>query len=462
MEAQGDTNSNKKVNKDLLKKQTEIALTISNFSHYICLALFVILEFILNFEGPLPYFFLTFFVISQSNTLLYKLHQKVLVVSLVFFATAYISVLFITLYSGGINSPFLSMVVVLVMGAFISSLKHGRIFLVIGILIFLGLLLEDYYGWVTHYEYTHMQVAFFALLTYTFIFAVAGYAGFIIANTSFKAYKIKKELEEKNEQIEEQKQSLTEKNKEITDSIHYAKRIQSAILPKMEVFRQNLKNSFILYLPKDVVSGDFYWMEQLENQIIFASADCTGHGVPGAMVSVVCHNALNRSVREFGLDDPGLILDKTREIVLQEFEKSDEGVQDGMDISLCALNSETRLLRWSGAYNPLWILRKGSKEIEEIKADKQPVGKFVKIKPFTTHEIQLNEGDRIFIFTDGFSDQFGGEKGKKYKGGKLKRILVEFSEEAMDAYEPMLKKEFEQWKGSLEQIDDVCIIGVQF
>mgnify|MGYP000047097449 CR=1 FL=1 len=140
---------------------------------------------------------------------------------------------------------------------------------------------------------------------------------------------------------------------------------------------KQLKDGFVLYKPKDIVAGDFYWMEGINNLIIFAAADCTGHGVPGAMVSVVCNGALNRSVREYGLSDPGIILDKTREIVIAEFDKSRDSVKDGMDIALCVLNTKTNELQYSGAYNPLWIVRVGDTVIEEIKADRQPLRGFI-------------------------------------------------------------------------------------
>ena len=163
----------------------------------------------------------------------------------------------------------------------------------------------------------------------------------------------------------EQKHEVESKNKEITDSITYAKRIQSAILPPEKVVKESLEDSFILYKPKDIVAGDFYWLEQKNGKVLFAAADCTGHGVPGAMVSVVCNNALNRSVREHGLTDPGKILDKTREIVIEEFEKSDEEVNDGMDIAICSLEGNS--LQYAGAHNPLWVIRNGA--ILETKAN---------------------------------------------------------------------------------------------
>jgi serine phosphatase RsbU (regulator of sigma subunit) len=285
-----------------------------------------------------------------------------------------------------------------------------------------------------------------------------------------------------NEVIQEQKQKvdlafdeLEQKNNEILDSINYAKRIQSAILPPKQLVENYLNNSFILYQPKDIVAGDFYWMEPMEDRVLFAAADCTGHGVPGAMVSVVCNNALNRSVREFGLKKPGEILDKTREIVIREFEHqaiekgidngnvqgnySDQVIKDGMDIALCSLKGNK--LKYAGAHNPLWIVRNGSAEMEEIKAEKQPIGKFSRTNPYPTHEVILNPGDTFYIFSDGFADQFGGEKGKKMKTSNFRQLLLEIQDKTMQDQRAFLENSFENWKGELEQLDDVCIIGVR-
>ncbi len=259
--------------------------------------------------------------------------------------------------------------------------------------------------------------------------------------------------------IEQQKRLFEEKNREITDSITYAKRIQSAILPQEKFIKEHLPNSFIIYKPKDIVAGDFYWFEVINDLIFIAAADCTGHGVPGAMVSVVCHNALNRSLKEFSLSNPAQILNKTREIVVAEFEKSHEDVQDGMDISLCVLNKKELKLYWSGAHNPLWILR--NKELIEYKGDKQPIGKFAYATDFTSHEIPLLENDEIFIATDGFQDQFGGEKGKKFKVSQLKDILVSNAEKSIFEKEKTLHLAFDTWKKDFEQVDDVCLIGLK-
>ena len=261
--------------------------------------------------------------------------------------------------------------------------------------------------------------------------------------------------------IFEQKNILSEKNKEITDSITYARRLQEAILPPNELIKEKLPDSFILFKPKDVVSGDFYWLEHKNSTVFFAVADCTGHGVPGAMVSVVCSNALNRAVKEFELINPAKILDKVRELVIETFEKSIEDVKDGMDIALCSFNTKTNELHYAGANNPLWIIRQNNKKIEEVKANKQPIGIFHDFVPFTNHQIQLTKGDQIYLFSDGYPDQFGGEKGKKMMYKPFKNILIENSDLEMSQQKEILAQEFEKWKGKMDQIDDVCIFGIK-
>lgn len=271
-----------------------------------------------------------------------------------------------------------------------------------------------------------------------------------------------KKIVSQNMLIEAQKEELSNKQTEIIDSINYAKRIQNAILPERSELNRVLKSGFVFYHPKDIVSGDFYWMEVLTgNEVLIAVADCTGHGVPGAMVSVVCNNALNRSVREFGLTTPGLILDKTKEIVVEEFAKNAENVKDGMDISLVKLNLTNHRAEWAGANNPLWIHRKGNLDMDIIKPNKQPIGVYHESSKFHTHRFELSPGDRIFLFSDGFQDQFGGKAQKKYKPQTLRYFLRDLKGVEMDKFEVKLLEEFNQWKGPLEQLDDVCIVGVE-
>jgi len=288
----------------------------------------------------------------------------------------------------------------------------------------------------------------------------------IIRKDKEKAQSEKLKLQESyaselEQQVEERTLELKGKNEEIIASITYAKRIQTAILPPKRLIDQLLPNSFVLYKPKDIVAGDFYWLESVDDLVFFAAADCTGHGVPGAMVSVICNNGLNRSVREFGLRKPGEVLDKTRELVIKEFEKSDEEVLDGMDISLAVINYQTKELQWAGANNPLWIVRKGSSEIEEIKANKQPIGRYSKAVPFTNHVITLTEGDSIYLFSDGFPDQFGGANGKKYKSVNFKKLIIKTASSPISRQKSILDNEFETWRGPHEQIDDVCVIGLK-
>jgi len=282
------------------------------------------------------------------------------------------------------------------------------------------------------------------------------------------------------DEVENQKHIVEEKQKEILDSIHYAKRLQEAILPPLKFIDEYLPNNFVLYQPKDVVAGDFYWAETKDDKFFIAAADCTGHGVPGAMVSVVCSNALNRTVNEFGITDTGKILDKTRELVLETFAKGNAEVKDGMDISLLCIDKQINKAFWSGANNPLWYVQSSvtSSEVEkstssgldsarpdiqliEIKADKQPIGKTDHAKPFTTHEIALQEGMLFYLFTDGFADQFGGPKGKKFKYKQLEELLITNANKNMSDQHEILSQQFDLWKGDLEQVDDVCVIGVR-
>ncbi|MES2513590.1 MAG: SpoIIE family protein phosphatase [Bacteroidota bacterium] len=295
---------------------------------------------------------------------------------------------------------------------------------------------------------------------------------------SYKSGKQKKasltEIGKQKQQIEHQKEMVDEKNREIIESINYAKRLQEAILPPLDLIKKKLPESFVYYQPKDIVAGDFYWMEEAGNKLFIAAADSTGHGVPGALVSIVCSNALNRSVKEFKLADPGLILNKTRELVLETFSKSDSNVKDGMDISLACIDFEKSEadnihLTWAGANNPLWYITKtGIDEsgmynytLNEIKGDKQPIGLTDSPRNFTTHQVRLQKGDTLYLFTDGFADQFGGPKGKKFKYKPIQELLLSSQSESLASQNNLLSDTFTSWKGNLEQVDDVCIIGVR-
>lgn len=294
-------------------------------------------------------------------------------------------------------------------------------------------------------------------------YALYGGIGFLLllGGVVFRSYQRKIRdnvvISEQKKEVEHQKEMVEVKNQEILDSITYAQRIQEAILPSESMFNELLPNAFVLYKPKDIVAGDYYWLEQKDNKVLFAACDCTGHGVPGAMVSVVCHNAMNRTVNEFGLIDPGEILDKTRELVVDQFEKSVKDVKDGMDIALCALSGTS--VEYAGANNPLVIVRNG--QIIEVSADKQPIGQIDNVQPFVTHTIDLQTNDSLYIFSDGYADQFGGEKGKKLKGRAFRELLLSVQDKDMQQQCVRINEAFEQWRGELEQVDDVCVIGVR-
>lgn len=265
-------------------------------------------------------------------------------------------------------------------------------------------------------------------------------------------------------EVVNQKEIVELKNKEITDSIEYALRIQTAILPPQKTVKQYLENSFILYKPKDIVAGDFYWMEMVNDLVLFAACDCTGHGVPGAMVSVLCHSALNRAVREFGLTQPAAILDKTAEIVIESFSKSEEEIKDGMDISLASIkyNKESKSieLEWAGANNPLWILK--NNELIETKANKQSIGMNEDSKPFTNHSFSLTSGDSLYLFTDGYADQFGGETGEvKLTRKKLKELILSIHNKPMKEIAIILEKFHNDFKNGHEQTDDILVMCVK-
>ncbi|MBS1635327.1 MAG: SpoIIE family protein phosphatase [Bacteroidetes bacterium] len=271
-------------------------------------------------------------------------------------------------------------------------------------------------------------------------------------------------LNEYKNQLLIQKEKIEENQKEIIDSINYAKRIQSAILAKEEDIMVYFRESFLFYRPKHIVAGDFYFFEVTDTHVFYAAADCTGHGVPGALVSVVCSNALTRCVKEFNLSDPGKILDKARELVLETFQKSGRDVKDGMDISLLAvpleqLHGDRVNWKWAGANNPLWYVRNGV--FMEVVADKQPIGISEHMQPFTTHDIALERGDALYLFTDGYADQFGGPKGKKFKYRPLKEQLASMSTLPMPQQLQKTEQAFIDWKGDLEQVDDVLVLGIR-
>lgn len=275
---------------------------------------------------------------------------------------------------------------------------------------------------------------------------------------------------ERTEEVVRQKEEIQTKNQElevlykhVTDSIKYAKRIQEAILPPDSLVKRLLPNSFVLYKPKDIVSGDFYWMEEKDGKTMFAAVDCTGHGVPGAFMSIVGYNILKHVVTNNNYTTPALILDRLNEGVSETLHHGHQEAQakDGMDISFCTIDYTKMEIEYAGAYNPLYIVRNG--ELIQIKANKFPIGLFLgeEKKKFTNHVIQLQKGDCLYIFSDGYADQFGGPNGKKFRANNFRNLLVEISTLPVEKQREILNRTIKEWRGTLDQVDDILVIGVQ-
>ncbi|MCX8079829.1 MAG: SpoIIE family protein phosphatase [Bacteroidia bacterium] len=271
------------------------------------------------------------------------------------------------------------------------------------------------------------------------------------------------EIRQQKEIVEKQKQLIEEKHKEITDSINYAERIQRSLLASKKLLDEHLKEYFILYKPRDVVSGDFYWARALpDGQLALMCADSTGHGVPGAIMSILNIACLEKAVEVEKLTMPHEILNYTRNKIIETLKNdgTPEGGKDGMDGCLLCFDSKNYMLTCASAHNPVWIVR--GKKLTEIKADKFPVGKHIRDgQPFTLNEFKLCPGDAIYLLTDGFGDQFGGPSGKKFKNKNLQELLLSIAHEPMHIQKQKLEKAFENWKGSLEQVDDVTIMGIR-
>jgi len=273
------------------------------------------------------------------------------------------------------------------------------------------------------------------------------------------------ELAAQRDQIEHQRSDLENKNSHITASITYAKRIQDALLKSEEHESKHFPPHFILFKPKDIVSGDFYWVLEKQGHMYMAAADCTGHGVPGAFLTMLGTSFLNEINSTPELLSPSQILDTLRERIVKELSQTGaEGEsKDGMDISLMRLELKTNKLEWSGANNPLYILKKGSSEIKVTKGDREPIGYAQTMTSFTDHQLKLSTGDTIFIFTDGYADQFGGEHNKKFGYKQMRELLLKNVDIPMEEQKAILSSSFERWIniGTDEQIDDVCVIGIK-
>jgi serine phosphatase RsbU (regulator of sigma subunit)/tetratricopeptide (TPR) repeat protein len=285
----------------------------------------------------------------------------------------------------------------------------------------------------------------------------------------FFIFKALKANREKTKVIDKQKHLVEEKQKEIIDSINYSKRIQNSFIPSDDEFSAIFPNSFVIYKPKDIVSGDFYWMLDTSNYPsikrnlkAIAVADCTGHGVPGAMLSMLGASILNQAILENSVQSPADILNfLNMELKKNLRSKNNEIIRDGMDIACCLFDKDTLKMQFAGASNPCWILRDG--KVIELKADKHPVTASVNEEygSFTNKEFQLQTGDMVILFTDGFADQFGGPRGKKFMYSRLEKLIASSASLSASEQKEFLTKDFDDWKGQLDQVDDVCLMGIR-
>ncbi len=280
------------------------------------------------------------------------------------------------------------------------------------------------------------------------------------------------EVVKQKDEIELQRDQISEQKQQITDSIQYASRIQSAVMPSKDFINKALPNYFILFKPRDIVSGDFYWIGEKDNKIIVVAADCTGHGVPGAFMSMLGVSFLNEIINKSEVTQANLILNQLREYVKstlgQEEHTEEIKAKDGMDIAICVFDFQSKTLQYAGAYNPLYLIRNG--ELIETKADKMPIGIYINEKTtFTNHELNFEKEDIFYIFSDGYIDQFGGERGFKFMSKPFKRLLLDISDKTMSEQYKILEQKHNEWvnyidprtKSAYNQIDDILIIGIK-
>ena len=277
----------------------------------------------------------------------------------------------------------------------------------------------------------------------------------------------KHELEAQNDSLQIQKSKIEKQHNNIISSINYAQKIQNALLPSEAILKKNIPHNFILYLPKDIIGGDFYWFKQVHNFIFIAVADCTGHGVPGALMSMLGISLLNEILGSKNIFQTDKILNELRKQLIVSLHPghSNRIIRDGLDIALCSINFNNNKLQYSGAFNPLIVIRKnkdtGKAELTEIKADRMPIGVGLEERPFTNTEMQLKANDLLYLFSDGYADQFGGDKGKKFFLANFKELLLNISDKPMPEQKNILLDTLFKWQKNFDQVDDILIVGIK-
>jgi serine phosphatase RsbU (regulator of sigma subunit) len=304
----------------------------------------------------------------------------------------------------------------------------------------------------------YMSAWFIITVIILLIFSVFSYIKIREQNLIREKRILEVKVEERTAEVVQKSLIIEEKNRDITASIRYAERIQRAILPMEKTFEE----TFVLFLPKDIVSGDFYWMHDNGDTRFIAAVDCTGHGVPGAFMSIIGYNSLNKVVREYGLTRPSAILDQLNvEVIKSIIQSQEKGIHDGMDLALIAYNRKNFSLEFAGAYNPLYLVRNG--EVTVYKGDREAIGmsSLEQKKAFTNVIIDIKPDDMLYMCSDGYADQFGWADGKKFKSVNIRRILSEIWNLPVQEQKERLEKEIMDWKGDLPQVDDIMFVGTK-
>ncbi len=327
-----------------------------------------------------------------------------------------------------------------------------------------------------------IQLQYYKIRQQRILLIIGIVAGILLIAFLIYLYSNYRKKQKINALLDSQNKEIMEQNKKIQDSLLYAKRIQTAILPPDKVVNSTFSNNFVLFRPKDIVSGDFYWLQDIDDRIYFSVVDCTGHGVPGAFMSIIGYNSLNKILKELNVREPNEILDHLNELVNETLRTEGKfgDVNDGMDLALCSINKNCSEIEFAGAYNPLYIVRKKGVELfqddkamkptlesndfclYEIKATKQPIGgSFRRRKKYKLHKIKLQENDRLYVFSDGYLDQFGGVNDReKMKANRFREILMAIQDKPMHIQRNILDDKLEEWRGEVEQMDDICILGI--
>jgi len=464
---------------------------------------------IIPLSGSFTIMALILFVVSLLKTkihtpIVHKILMVLLLIDVVFFALSFLPNPFYSKGLMGLNIIAVPINVLILISAIISyrmGIKTAKYFLVAFSLLILGILaaLFKNFGILPRVFLTEYSIQIGSAIELIMLSLALAENVKLLKDEKEEAQQLLfKELQEKSKtqalanialeqkvverttEIQLQKEVIEEKNKDITASITYALKIQEAILPREEELRSSLNDYFVYYKPRDIISGDFYWFSKRDNLIFIAVADCTGHGVPGALMSMLGNSFLNEIVNEYHVFNPAEILDLLRLKVIKTLRQRETNTKDGMDISICVINTEMRELNYAGAFNPVYITSKIKDTASmafEVYVNEHVPEKYLKILPadrfpvgivegqnndmFTNKKYQYYEGDCLYLFSDGLADQFGGAQGKKYKTKQLKDLLLKVSRYEMDLQQLSISEEFENWKGVHEQVDDILIIGIK-